>query len=106
MAIEEEILAALQKDFYLSIPETINEYVILQLLKLKISELLHGNAETFFQMLYRLDIPEQKTKLALLDNEHAIDNLALLIYERQLQKAISRTENKQTNFVVEDDLIW
>ena len=106
MAFEIEIFKGLQKDFDLMIPETFSKEIILEQLKLKISEMLQGNAEIFFQTLYRLDISEQKTNAALLDNEHAIDCLAQLIYERQLQKAISRVENKPKEMPDDVDLKW
>lgn len=106
MAFEIEILKGLQKDFDLMIPETFSREIILEKLKLKISEMLQGNAEVFFQILYRLDISEQKTNTALMDHEHAVDFLAELIYDRQLKKAISRAENKPQNLPVDEDLKW
>ena len=106
MSIENEILYALQNTFQVSVPNDVSKENILKALQQKISELLQGNAESFFQILYRLDISERKVVEALKDSEHAIDKLAELIYERQLQKAKSRIATQNTNHTIDDEMKW
>ena len=59
-----------------------------EMLAKRIADLIDHDFERLLQILYRIDVPENKAKLALAD--HPVDEapgiLAALIIERQLEK--------------------
>ena len=55
-----EAAAALQSDWELRLPDTLSEEAILKLLAERIVLVLERGPETFFQLMYRLDISEKK----------------------------------------------
>ena len=103
---QDEILNELTKDFSIQLRETVSKEAILIQLEVKISQLLQQNAETFFQLMYRLDIPEGKLIKAIEDKENAVSDLALLIYERQLQKVKSRKARGGSTNDKDHELSW
>lgn len=84
---EREDLALLK----LEIVENQKEYVI-NLLKPLVLELLENRLEYFFALLYRIDIPETNVKelLPLDKTENALDDLTVLIIEREFLKVLIR----------------
>ena len=86
--------------------QTIPKEEILLQLESKLSELLTGHPEGFFQLMYRLDIPETKVTEALKDNEQAIGIVALLIYDRQVEKRKWRNRSNQASRPTDADLEW
>jgi hypothetical protein len=87
--------------------ETVSKENILKALRQRISELLEGNSEVFFQTLYRLDISEKKFNDILSRKVEVIDELSELIYERQLQKATLRAQYKKNETGTnEDEMSW
>ncbi len=106
MVSEIEILKEIQKDIDLSIFGTISKESILNALEYAISRLLEQNAEPFFQFMYRLDIAEFKMAQALYDKQHTVPQLAILIYERQLQKLSSRLQFRNKENDIDTDLAW
>jgi len=96
--IIQETAFLVQKDFELSsIPAQIDEAAILDFLERLVEDLLNNKLDRLFYYLYRLDIDEYKVKKALaLDAEiPPHQQIALLIFERELQKAKTRLEFKQ-----------
>lgn len=83
----------LAQQFDLAENELVSEEKILEALALRVAALMDKNPDQLFSMLYRLDIDENKIKMALRESDVS-KKIALLIYERQLQKIISRKENK------------
>ncbi len=65
------------------------EYIV-GLLKPLVLELLETRIEYFFALLYRIDIPEKKVKnlLPLDKTENALDDLTMLIIEREFLKVL------------------
>lgn len=101
-----ELLASFKEKFELEAPEVISEQEILRALEIRIGQLLERNPEEFFQMLYMIDIPEQKLQ-AVLKEEDPLASLARLVYNRQLQKVKSRLYYRTvTPKDVDDDLKW
>ena len=96
---------ALKDEWGLQLPETLSEEAILQLLADKIVTILERGPETFFQLMYRLDISEKKL-VAVLQDENAPYKIARLIYDRQLQKIRSRQENRMKNESDDTELKW
>ena len=96
---------ALKEDWDLLLPETFSEEAILKLLADRVVLILERGPDTFFQLMYRLDISEKKLN-AILSDEHVADKIARLIYDRQLQKIQSRIENKRTHTDTDPELTW
>ena len=94
-----------EKDWELQVPETFTEAQLLELLAAKISMLVEKQPETFFQLMYRLDIPEKKLN-AVLGNMDTVDKIARLIYERQLEKARSRQQYRNNSEDIDKNLQW
>lgn len=105
MTEQEEILIEVNKNFDVAITGVISKEKILEELEIKISHLLQRNAETFFQLMYRLDISEKKLTAAIEDNEHTVARIANLIYERQEQKILSRKQYRSPDSE-EKELLW
>ncbi len=103
--LDPKIVTNILHETGLDVSQTVTEEDLLQALAIKIAALLERSAEEFFQLMYRLDIPEHKLYEAMNtgDAPHAI---AHLIYLRQLQKIQSRKENKPGYSVEDKDLEW
>lgn len=91
--ILQETAVALQADWDLRLPDVLSEEAILKLLEERVIVFLERGAETFFQLMYRLDISEKKLN-AVLQEDNVAARIARLIYDRQLQKVRSRHENR------------
>jgi len=101
--ISEQSITALIRNFELDTSSTQNEISsanpfekIRQLLIDKISYLLDHNFEKLLQILYRIDVSEEKAKAALaaFSGNNPAEMLTDLIIERQIQKAKSRIQHR------------
>ncbi len=102
---ESKMLAeALAGDFDLEINDLVSKEKIIAALTWRIDQLIAANPDQLFSMLYRLDISERKIKEAMAGDEDVTKKIAVLIYERQLEKIISRQQFKSDH--PEDDLAW
>lgn len=106
MSEEQEVLAELRKNLPVDLQEEITREAILNHLELVISRLLQQNASDFFQLMYRLDIAEDKLNAALAAGDNTIPNLARLLYQRQLQRIRSRREHPPFRNDGDGDLAW
>lgn len=104
MGNDHELLDILSKDFGLQTPGIVSREAILQSLQKAVSELLQKNPEYFFQLMYRLDISEEKLLSALHQPENGVEKIAELIYERQLQKIQSRKNFRKNK--TDNELEW
>lgn len=102
--IEDELIQALRQSFDLELPELVIKEKILAALAIRIEQMLRGNPDQLFSMLYRLDIAEKQIKQAMQDTETLPIKIAALIYERQLEKINSRKQYKKDK--PGDDLAW
>lgn len=100
-----EAAIALQQSWDITLPDVISEQEIIKQLTQRVVRLLEGDAESFFQLMYRLDISEKKLT-GVLDDENVAEKIAYLIYERQIQKIISRKEHKVSPQKGDEDLQW
>lgn len=100
-----EAAIAFQKEWGIVLPETVSEEAILQALEQAVLSQLQKGPETFFQLMYRLDISEQKVNAAL-QTDSAPAKIARLIYERQLQKIQSRMQHRANNEDNDAELKW
>lgn len=103
--ITDEAILKLRKEWDLSFTETLSEEALLQMLADKIVDILAKGPETFFQLMYRLDISEKKL-LAVLADENTPVLIARLIYDRQLQKIKSRHEHRIKDLNDDPELNW
>ncbi len=101
----QEAAITLGKDWDLRLPDTLTEEAILQLLADRIVTVLERGPETFFQLMYRLDISEKKLN-AVMQEDDVARKIARLIYDRQLQKIHSRLTNKMKTENEDPELKW
>ena len=102
---QKDLVQSLRAEWGLQLPELVSEEEILQQLERKVIELADRNPESFFQLMYRLDIPEQKVKLVLFEPDAAAQ-IAGLIYKRQLQKIEVRKMFHRHDYDIDDELKW
>lgn len=78
------------------VQQTENEAELLALIEQLIQELIDNDFEQFLRLLYRIDLNEQKVKevIASRGPEHATKSIAVMILEREKEKAKSREEHK------------
>ncbi len=95
----------LEADWGLQLPDVVSEETILKHLEQKILELADRNPEAFFQLMYRLDVAEQKVKSVLFEPDAGMQ-IAKLVYKRQLQKIEVRKLFRAKDDVADDDLKW
>jgi len=101
----QETALTLKDDWDLMLPDTLSEEAILKLLADRVVKILEQGPETFFQLMYRLDISEKKLN-AILHDEGVADKIARLIYERQLQKIQSRRAYRKPSRSDDPELKW
>lgn len=90
METEQSVLAAtLKEKLDIDIPEGYSEAEIKLMLEKRLEQLLERNPEEFFQLLYRIDIPERGLQ-NVLQQQDALVKLAEMVYDRQLQKVKTR----------------
>jgi aspartate/glutamate racemase len=104
-SILQEAALALQQDWDLRLPDMLSEEAILKLLADRIVTVLERGPDTFFQLMYRLDISEKKLNAVMLEDDVAA-RIARLIYDRQLQKIHSRLTNKMKRENGDEELKW
>lgn len=108
METEQSALAAsLREKLDIDIPEGYSEEEIKLMLEKRLGQLLERNPEEFFQLLYRIDIPERSLQ-TVLQQEDALTVLAGMVYQRQLQKVKTRLFYKSQNNdkTPDDELGW
>lgn len=94
----------LSQDFDLEINDLVSREQIIAALTWRVDQLIAGNPDQLFSMLYRLDISERRIKEAMATGQEVTKKIAVLIYERQLEKIISRRHFRSDT--PEDDLAW
>ena len=70
-----------------------------------IDRLMSEHSDTLVQLLYRVDVPEEKVRRALEANKDkpSAGIIALLIIERQLEKMDSKKQPRPRNDIPEDE---
>jgi hypothetical protein len=102
---QQQVLQMLQSDWDLHIAGTISEEEILLQLEKRILHIADKNPEVFFQLMYRLDVPEEKVRNVLFETDAAMQ-IAKMVYKRQLQKIEARKWFKNDEREVDNDLKW
>ncbi|MBW7914000.1 MAG: hypothetical protein H3C54_09975 [Taibaiella sp.] len=108
METEQSALAAsLKEKLDVEIPDGFSEEEVKFMLEKRLGQLLERNPEEFFQMLYRIDIPERSLQ-DVLQQPDALATLADIVYQRQLQKVKTRLfyKGNQQAQPGDDELKW
>ena len=86
------IIQYINRQFDLSIQESLEEERLIEILSHKINELIENDFSRLVQLLYSIDVSEQKLKSLLKENPDTDAGriIALLILERQKQKLQSK----------------
>lgn len=101
----QEAAVALQAQWDLQLPDLVSEGQILAQLTKRVIVLLERGPESFFQLMYRLDISEKKLN-AVMNEEDVATRIARLIYDRQMQKIQSRHANRKSSEPYDPELSW
>ncbi|RYD55328.1 MAG: hypothetical protein EOP56_16500 [Sphingobacteriales bacterium] len=104
MEYQQEIFNALYQQWELQVSDVVSEEEIKRQLAIRILMMMDKDPERFFQLMYRLDVPEHKLRMIWADAD-APDKIAAMVYERQLQKIQSRSRNK-FNTPEDPELQW
>ena len=92
----DHLKSEVEKNLEVSMGEEINdESQILELIKTRVAELMRVQPDLLMSYLYRLDIDEQKVDKSLKDHENAIEKIAGLILERQIERVKTKLDIKQ-----------
>ncbi len=105
MEEQEYISQALRRDWGVVLADTITKEELLLLLAKRLGELIDKSPEEFFQLMYRLDISEQKLHQAM-SGVIATEEIANMIYDRQVQKYKSRQYHRNAKNSKDKDLDW
>ena len=105
MEEKQELIRTLNTDFPINLAEQAGMDELHAALSMYVNYLITHNFNQLINLLYRLDVSEQKLQLWLFENttEDAGKIIADLIIERQLQKIKSRNSYKQDDSINEDE---
>ena len=92
-----EALILANKDFNLDIPSTAVSTAedFQQILAKLVRHLLDNDFERLLNGLYRIDVSEEKVKVAMATTDDVAENIALLIIEREMQKVATREKYRR-----------
>lgn len=96
---------AVSAELGLTVPATITEEELLQMIAQKIAEVVQQGQEPFYRLMYRLDISEKKVG-AVTGTDDVAMKVARLVYERQQAKAIARQHFRQQADDTDPELRW
>ena len=105
MSEREDINKALQQDWEIDLANAVTEEEVISLLAMRIGQIIERTPEAFFQLMYRLDISEQKLN-NIMSGMISTEEIAKMVYNRQLERVKSRLKYKQDNQSEDKDLQW
>ncbi|MCW3462677.1 hypothetical protein [Chitinophaga nivalis] len=98
-----------QQEFSVRVPDNVSYEQLQELLAQRLATLINQDFGQFVQLLYRIDVAENKVRLILQDaaisGEEPYKAVAALIIDRQLQKIASRAAFKQQD-LPDDEERW
>jgi hypothetical protein len=105
---EQGLITAINDSMGISIPSTVNADELRLHLSDYINFLIQSDFQRLVQLLYRIDISENRLKELLKKNEgrDAAPLIADMIIERQLQKIKSRREFPGTGDPIDENERW
>ena len=92
---EKHIAEELARQWDITLTGVYTSSYIIDILALKLAAIAEQGPDSFFQLMYRLDIPEKRLTIAMHD-KNAIHEIATMVYNRQLQKIRSRNFYKNS----------
>jgi hypothetical protein len=104
MEVNNQLQSVLGRSFQLPESELVSREAIIQALTIRVGYLLETNSSKLFSLLYRLDISERNIKQAMAARKDVAKKIAVLIYERQLEKIVSRERFKPDE--PDEELAW
>jgi hypothetical protein len=106
--MENSIQKYITETFDLSIPAHTTQEQLKIVLAERINYLIVNDFLSLVQILYRIDVSEQKIKTLLKENADASAGriIAVLIIERQLQKLKSRQQSGPDKNLIDEDESW
>jgi hypothetical protein len=104
----QSLVSAIEKEFGFQLPQKMAVDQVRDSLATHINEMIIHHFNDLVNLLYRLDVNENKLKEWLAGNngEDAGKIIATLIIERQLQKMKSREQYKQQDNPIDEDEKW
>ena len=106
--METGIIKYLNEKFDLSIPAETTREQLEVFLAAKINQLITNDFIQLLQILYRIDVSEQKLRSLLKQNADTDAGriIAVLIIERQLEKLRSREQFKRNDDNIDEEEKW
>ncbi len=100
-----EMAMALESEWQLQAPQMLSEEAIISLLTEKILAIIQQGPNAFYRLMYRIDIPEKRL-VKVLGNDDTAQQIARLVYNRQLEKITSRHRHRQQQNDIDPDMKW
>jgi hypothetical protein len=102
------LVTSLNEALQISIPPKSGSEELLRLLTSHINNMINSNLEQLINLLYRIDVSEQKIRefLANKPGEDAAPLIARLIIERQEQKIKSRQQYTPRDKSIDEEDSW
>lgn len=102
------LITSLNETLQISIPPKSGGEELLRLLTSHINNMINSNLEQLVNLLYRIDVNEQKIRecLANKPGEDAASLIAILIIERLEQKIKSRQQYTQRDQSIKEEDSW
>ena len=106
--MNQELVSYVNQTFNMQVTSSASREQLEDLLAERINQLIVQDFASLVQLLYRIDVNEQKLKSLLKENTgtDAARIIAVLIIERQLQKKSSRQSHRDDSNIVDDSERW
>lgn len=106
--MEKEVIQVLQNELSLQLTEAVNIEELKRLIAARINDLIQHDFTQLTQILYRIDVNEDRLKYLLNDpgEKDAAEIIAELIIERQVEKFESRKTFKMKDDEISEEEKW
>ncbi len=84
---------------------TLSEEAIVNALADRLAQIITQGPDAFYRLMYRLDVSEKKIR-AITGTNDVAQKVARFVYERQVQKVLSRRANTPPRPLADDDMTW
>lgn len=83
----------------------LSEEAIIAALAARLAQIIEQGPDAFYRLMYRLDVSEKKIR-AITGSTDVASKVARFVYERQVQKVLSRRANTPPRPLTDDDMTW
>ena len=91
-----ELSHKIANDLDINIPSQISDEEMIDIISLRVEQMLKGDPDLLMSYLYRLDVLEKKIKAAMHTSIEPVHvTFAKLIWERQMQRVATKRKFKQ-----------